>query len=350
MRNITTIGIDIAKNIFQIHALDANGKPMLTKRVKRPNLLSTLAQLPISTVGMEACGSAHHWAREITKLGHDVKLMSPQYVKPFVMSNKNDKNDAQGICEALSRPSMRFVPIKSLPQQQISTLHRTREHTVSAKTQLSNHIRGLLAEFGMIANQGYCALKKLLEEVSSGAHDEVLGLSSGLFKQLYHDLLELDKRKKHYDAEIKSLTKENHLGELLMSVPGVGPITASALMYKIVDINDFKHGYDLSAWLGLVPRQCSSGDKLRLYNISKRGDRYLRSLLVHGARAAIKVVIKQNKQDTAYDRWIQQMVHSGKHINKVVVALANKNVRIIWAILKKEQAFNPNFCNYYRAA
>lgn len=175
-------------------------------------------------------------------------------------------------------------------------------------------------------------------------------MSSGLFKQLYHDLLELDKRKKHYDAEIKSLTKESHLGELLMSVPGVGPITASALMYKIVDINGFKHGCDLSAWLGLVPRQCSSGDKLRLYNISKRGDRYLRSLLVHGARAAIKVVIKQNKQDTAYDRWIQQMVHSGKHINKVVVALANKNVRIIWAILKKEQAFNPNFCNYYRAA
>jgi transposase len=350
MSNITTIGIDIAKNVFQIEGTDMHGNSLLTKRVKRDTLLRTLANLPMSTIGMEACGSSHYWAREIWQLGHEVKLMSPQYVKPFVKANKNDKNDAKGIAEAVSRKSMRFVAIRSMEQQQIATLHRMREQLIAMKTQLSNHIRSLLAEYGIVASVGTCALRHLLQEIEEGRHDEALGSSAKLFKLLSQELKGYEERKRFYDNEIKANLSQNEMGELLLSVPGVGSIIASALLYKITDINDFKHGYDLSAWFGLVPRQSSSGQKQRLYNISKRGDRYIRALLIHGARSVIRAVVSQNKQASAYDQWIQHQLSSGKHVNKVVVALANKNLRIIWGVLKNKQAFDPDYAKYYQGS
>lgn len=349
MNNVTTIGIDIAKNVFQIYGVDQQGNKVLVKRVKRNNVLKTLAQLPSSTVGMEACGSAHYWGREITQLGHQVKLMSPQYVKPYIKTNKNDYNDAEGICEAVTRPSMRFVPIKSIEQQNINTLHRVREQVVAKRTQTSNHIRGLLAEYGIVAPAGMKSLRTLLTEIIDGQHQAIQGDLHFIFCDLYQELKDLDQRKKMYDQKLDELLKVNSDIRLLSSIPGIGPITASALVYKIGDVGIFKSGHHLSAWCGLVPRQCSSGDRQRLLGISKRGDCYLRSLLIHGARTVIKEAIKKPEQESIYYSWVQGLA-SSKGVNKAAVALANKNLRIVWRVLQTKEPFNADFARIYQQA
>lgn len=346
MKDITTIGIDLAKNVFQIHAADRFGNKIWSKKVTRHRLNEFMVNMPACLLGMEACGSAHHWAREFKAMGYEVKLMSPQYVKPYVKSNKNDAKDAEAICEAVTRPNMRFVPIKTVEQQNLCALHSARSQVVTRRVQVSNHLRGTLAEFGIICRTGYAALRQCLTLVESGTYVQFQQIPLW-FRDMKEELLGLDKRIAMYDAEIKRLSKGSEVSQRLMGIPGVGQITATAIEAKISDVSVFKTGRDLSAFLGLVPKQHSSGGKEKLSGISKRGDKYLRTLLIHGARAEVQAVIKYNKgEGSLYHCWIHTTVNRvGK--NKAAVALANKHARIIWAMLKHERSFDANFAEVF---
>ncbi len=345
MKNITTLGIDIAKNVFQLHGVDSEGRTVMTKRISRNKLESFMANLPACVVGMEACASAHHWARVFRDMGHEVKLMNPQYVMPYVKTNKNDANDAMGICEAVTRPSMRFVPIKSIEQQGMSSLHRAREQIVKTRTALGNHARGLLAEYGITTGTGQASLCKLLAGVCSG-EIEVPEDVSFIFCDIYTHYKQLCARKSSYDNQIKKLAHQNKDAQRIMSVPGIGPITATALVSKVGNVESFQSARHFAAWLGLIPKQNSSGNKRRLLGISKRGDVYIRSLLVHGARAVIKEVARQDKKESLYYAWCHQL-HQSKKFNVATVALANKNARVIWALLKHGRCFDANFVKQF---
>ena len=286
---------------------------------------------------MEACGSSHYWARELQKQGHTVKLMAPQFVKPYVKGNKNDANDAEAICEAVARPNMRFVAVKTIEQQDIQAVHRIRSTLVQQRTAKANQIRGLLAEYGIIVERRIEKLRKalplLLEDGENG-----LSLDFRLLLQsLQQDLIGLDDRADEMDKKIRQLAGSNATAKRLQQIPGIGPVTATALVCAIGDGKQFKRGRDLAAWLGLTPRQHSSGGKDCLLGISKRGDAYLRTLLIHGARAVLKVA---NKKDDPRSRWLQGLC-SRRNKNIAAVALANKNARIAWALLTKETDFLP---------
>ncbi len=326
--NVTTLGIDLAKNVFQLHGVNRHGKAVLTKRVTRAKLRETVANIPSCLIGMEACASAHYWAREFERLGHKVRLIAPQFVKPYVKSNKNDAQDAAAICEAVGRPHMRFVSVKTVAQQDIQAVHRIRERLVKTRTALVNQIRGLLAEYGVVIPLKNNAVSQALPRILEDADNGLTTVGRELFADLYEQLQGLSQSVKKYDVQIERLFKANPICQRLAEVEGVGPVTATALL-AAGDANAFKNGRQMSAWIGLVPRQHSSGGKQTLLGISKRGDTYLRTLLIHGARAAVATA--KRKQD-ARSRWITALAER-RGANIAAVALANKNMRILWALM-----------------
>lgn len=335
MKEATIVGIDLAKNVFQLHGADKAGKRLWVKKLSRKQVLPFFANLPQCTVAMEACGGSHFWGRKLAAMGHEVKMISPQFVKPFVKSNKNDRNDAEAIVEACSRPSMRFVAIKTADQQDTLCLHRVRTRLVAARTALSNEIRGLLGEFGVVIAQGSAKLRnELVKEIEDDAN-ELSARARKLFLKLYEELTELDERIVQMDREVKSLSQSSENCKRMMQVPGVGPITATALEASVGNARNFRNGREMSAWLGLVPRQHSSGGKEKLGAISKRGDQYLRTLLIHGARSAIVQIDRRTDNQAA---WVRELVER-RGMNRAVVALANKNARVLWSIM----AFGENY-------
>jgi len=333
--NVTTIGLDIAKSVFQVHGVDGHGKPVLRKQLKRSQVLAYFANLSACLVGLEACGGSHYWARELIKLGHDARLISPQFVKPYVKGNKNDANDAEAICEAVGRPTMRFVPLKSVEQQDIQVLHRIRSGLVKERTALANRIRGLLGEYGVVVAKGLVSLRRQLPDILEDADNHLTVIARQLFAELQEQLIEIDKRVGDYGGRIQILHQGSEVSRRLAQVPGIGPITATALMASLGDGKAFSSPRQVAAWLGLVPKQSSSGGKPRLLGISKRGDAYLRTLLIHGARSVVKAAA--NKAD-CQSRWINDLV-TRRNPNIAAVAVANKNARIVWALLTKAEAY-----------
>jgi transposase len=335
---ITTVGIDLAKAVFQIHAVDERGKTVMKKQLKRDQVAAFFAKLPPCLIGMEACGSAHHWARKLEGFGHTVRLMAPQFVKPYVKTNKNDAADAEAICEAVARPNMRFVPIKNIEQQSVLSLHRVRQGFVKARTAQANQIRGLLGEFGLIIPQGIANLAKSVPELLEEASNDLTGAFRLLIQRLMEHLKELDRQVAEMEGQIKAWHHASDLSRKLEKIPGIGPITASALVATLGDAKSFDNGRQVAAWLGLVPRQHSSGGKPTLLGISKRGDSYLRTLLIHGARA----VIFRARQKVAQEGWLHKLLER-RNPNVAAVALANKNARVVWALLANNREFRADY-------
>lgn len=333
---IKRMGIDLAKNVFQLHGVDAHEQVIVRKQLKRAQMLTWFVNQEPMLIGMEACGGAHYWARELSKQGHTVKLMAPQHVKPYVKSSKNDKNDAEAICEAVSRPSMRFVSVKTIEQQDMQCVHRVRERLIRSRTALTNEVRGLLAEYGIvIAHTGIRAVRQTIPLILEDADN---GLTANL-RELLHgigeELCAIDQRIQAFDKTVQHHAHSDERAKQILQLEGVGPITASAAVTMAGDGTQFKSGRAFSAWIGLVPRQHSSGGKEKLGSISKRGDKRLRTLLIHGARAVIKH--SEHKTDSR-SCWINALVaRSNKNI--ATVALANKNARIIWAMLTRQENY-----------
>ena len=343
---ITTVGIDLAKNVFQIHGVDERGKAVLRKQLRRAQLAEFFANLPPCFIGMEACASAHHWGRTLERLGHTVRLMAPQFVKPYVKTNKNDVADAEAICEAVSRPSMRFVPIKNIDQQAILSVHRVRQGFVKARTAQANQIRGLLGEFGLVIPQGIYNVTQCIPELLEDASNELPVPFRELIDRLAEHLKELDRQVKDLEKQIILWHRNNEHSRKLEKIPGIGPLAASALVASIADARSFNNGRQVSAWLGLVPRQSSSGGKPMLLGMSKRGDAYLRTLLIHGARSAI--LAAKNKGGNT-PGWLANLLNR-RHPNIAAVALANKNARTVWAILAHGGEFESDHEPTRRAA
>jgi transposase len=333
---ISILGIDIAKNIFQLHGADNTGKSVLKKRLPRHKLAAYAATLSACTIVMESCGGANYWARVFQRSGHTVRLISPQFVKPFVKTNKNDANDAQAIVEAASRPSMNFVPIKQVEQQDIQSIHRIRTRVVKGRTALINEIRGLCLEYGVILTAGAARVKPSLCAAIASCDNELTVSSRESMQDLYDELVEVECRLKKLNTKVRQLCRQDERCTRILKVPGIGELTATAMVAAVPDPKEFQNGRHMSAWIGLVPRQSSSGDKQLLLGISKRGDRYLRTLLIHGARA---VLSHRKDSDSDYDRWVAKKKTTLSH-NKAAVALANKNARIIWSMLTTGEEFN----------
>ena len=334
---ITTVGIDLAKNVFQVHAVDEHGRVALRKQLRRDQMTTFFVNLPPCLIGMEACGSAHHWARTLQGQGHTVRLMAPQFVKPYVKSNKNDV--AEAICEAVARPSMRFVTVKSVEQQSVLSLHRARQGFVIARTAQANQIRSLLGEFGLVIPKGISHVTKQVPRLLDDASNQLPGVLRQLITRLSEHLKDLDKLVDELEMQIKAWHRSSELSLRLEKIPGIGPLGASALVASIADANSFANGRQLSAWLGLVPRQHSSGGKPTLLGISKRGDVYLRTLLIHGARSAI---LAAQRKAVNTNVWLVGLL-SRRHPNVAAVALANKNVRTVWALLAHGREFRPSY-------
>jgi transposase len=332
---MTTIGIDLAKQVFQLHGVDVHGKTVLKKRLSRSALGPFMANVPPCRVGLEACASAHYWSRQLRAFGHDVRLMSPQFVKPYVKSQKNDSNDAEAICEAVSRPTMRFVSPKTIGQQDLQALHRIRQRRIHNRTALSNQIRGLLMEYGITLPRQVAQLRRRLPSLLEDAAHQLTSLGRELLADLYQELVALDRQLHEIEVQIKRIFAATELCRRLAQIEGVGPLIATAMVAAVGDPRAFKNGRQLAAWLGLVPRQHSSGGKHLLLGITKRGDRYLRALLIHGARAV--VVRAAAKQDTR-SRWIADLQRR-RGTNRTSVAVANKNARILWALMTTEQRY-----------
>ena len=338
--DITTIGIDLAKLVFQVHAVNAHGKVVLKKQLKRNQMAEYFVNLKPCLIGMQACGSAHYWARKLESFGHTVKLMPPQYVKPYVKTNKNDAADAEAICEAVTRPNMHFVPIKSTEQQAILSLHRIRQGYVKARTAQANQIRGLLAEFGLEIPQGIGYISKRVPDILEDASNELPGILRIEIQSLLEHLNELNTRADNCKKKILAWHKQSETSKKLEAIPGIGPLTATALIASIGEAKNFKNGRQVAAWIGLVPRQHSSGGKQNLLGISKRGDIYLRTLLIHGARS---VIYRSGQKENPTDRqsWLNQLTQR-RNKNVAAVALANKNARIVWAILHHNREYQDN--------
>jgi transposase len=333
MNEITTIGLDLAKNVFQVHGIDKTDGVVIRKRLRRGQVLGFFAGLPACLIGMEACATAHYWARELRALGHEVRLMPPQYVKAYVKRNKNDAADAEAICEAVKRPSMRFVPVKTAEQQSALLMHRGRELLVRQRTMLANALRGHLAEFGLIAAQGLHRVAELIAIVTDVKDERVPGIARQVLRLLAEQIAELDTRIDAIEAQIMTWHKSNPVSQRLATVPGIGPIIATAIAATVAEPGEFRSGREFAAWLGLVPRQNSTGGKTSLGGISKRGDSYLRRLLVNGAHA---VLLRSKAGKT--DPWLIAL--RGRRPRQVVaVALANKTARIAWAIMSKQESY-----------
>ena len=335
MEKLTLLGIDIAKNVFQLHGVNDSGKTVLRKKLSRTKLVEFIANLPPCVIVMEACGGANYWHRKFKAMGHEVKIISPQFVKPFVKTNKNDPNDAEAIVEAASRPSMRYVSPKSVAQEDIQSIHRVRSRLVSERTALVNQIRGLLAEYGIVVPQGISKIRQALPEILEDAENELSHTGRQLFSDLHGEIGEKDKRIKAYNARIEEIFKSNESCQKISKIEGIGPIVATAIVATIGDPNVFKNGRHFSAFLGLVPGQSSSGGKQRLLSISKRGDTYIRTLLIHGGRSVVRYI--GSKEDRR-SKWIRDLKER-RGANRAAVAVANKNARIIWALLAKDEKY-----------
>jgi transposase len=337
MGEITTVGLDLAKNVFHLVGCDSNGKGVKRKMLARNKLAAYVANLPPCLVAMEACAGAHYWARRFEALGHEVRLLAPQHVKAYVRGNKNDYNDARAIAEAARVADMRFVEVKSVDQQDVQALHRLREARVGERTALCNQLRGLLAEYGIVLPQGVGAVRKRLPELLEDAENGLSAFFRPLLADGYRQLQEIDAHIEFYTGVLKEHARDNEAVERLQTVPGFGPIVASAFHAFVGNGQAFGKGRDLSAALGLVPKQHSSGGKTVLLGISKRGDRYLRSLLVHGARSVVRLAAGK---DDPLSRWINRLKGT-RGYNKAAVALANKLARIGWAILNRGGTYQP---------
>ena len=333
--NCTTLGIDVAKQVFQLHGVDERGHVVVQKRVTRAKVRETIAQRPACVIGMEAWSSAQYWAREFQQLGHRVKLISPQFVRPYVKGNKNDSRDAEAICEAVSRPHMRLVPLKTVESQDIQAIHRLRSRLVKERTALVNQIRGLLAERGIVIAQGIPRLRKQLPVIVEDLETALTPLSREVLRELAEELVVLDERGTRADALVQRVFTQSAACRKLAQVEGIGPVVATALVAAVGKATEFANGRHLAAWLGLVPRQHSTGGKERLRGISKRGDRYLRTLLIHGARATVH---HARRKTDARSRWIVSLEQRrGKNI--ATVAIATKNARIAWALLTSDAEY-----------
>lgn len=337
---ITTIGLDLAKSVFQVHGVDEEGVTVLVKRLHRKQMLPFFTKLSSCLIGIEACGSAHYWARTLVALGHEVKLMPPAYVKAYVKRGKNDAVDAEAICEAVRRPTMRFVPVKTVEQQSILMVHRTRSLVVRQRTMAANALRAHLAELGLVANPGVRNLVKLVQRVFEEKDGDagLPELAHVALGTLVRRLFELEEEILALDRTLLEWHRQSEVSRRLAAIPGVGIITATAMVATVSDPGQFRSGRQFAAWLGLVPKQNSSGDKIRLGGISKQGDRYLRRLLVVGATAVIRHC--RNKE-TPLAFWLNNLLEK-KPVRVVSVALANKTARIIWALLLRGGTYRIN--------
>jgi transposase len=334
-REVTVMGIDLAKNNFHVHAVDANGLKLTSTKLSRQKLKEYLVTAPLCTVAMEACASAHYWGRLFESYGHQVRLIAPQFVKPFVKSNKNDAVDAEAICEAAQRPNMRFVAIKETEQQDIQAIHRMRSLAVERRTAQINQIRGLLLEYGIAMPAGRFNLLRRLPEILEDAENGLTNLFREELFGLYGELRHLDERITHYDGKINQIAQADERMQRLQTIPGIGPKIATALLAAIGDIHAFKKGRELAAWIGLVPRQHSTGGNSTLLGISKRGDVYLRQLIIHGARSILRWVDRKTDRTS---RWAAG-IKARRHQNIAIVAMANKMVRVAFALLKNGETY-----------
>jgi transposase len=336
---VAVIGLDLAKNIFQVHGTDAGGRAVLKRKLRRSEVLAFFAKLPRALVGIEACHTAHHWGRELSKLGHEVRLMPPQFVKPYVKSQKNDAADAEAICEAVTRPTMRFVPIKSTNQQAVILLHRTRDLLIRQRSSLISAIRAHFAEFGITVGQGMRNIDRLLTLLRTEGAERLPAIAAEMLDVLAAQLRAVAERIDEVEARLLAWHRDDEASRRLQGVPGIGAVTASALVATVGDPRQFKSGRQFAAWLGLVPQQRSSGGKERLGGISKRGDGYIRRLLVHGARAVVGW--RKRSAEGGNPTWIDRLLER-RPINVVTVAYANKLARIAWAIMMRESRYDKN--------
>lgn len=332
---ITRVGLDLAKQVIQLHAVDDHEQVVCRRALQREELLRFFPDRAPCLIGMEACAGAHHWARELTRLGHTVRLMAAHHVKPYVQGQKNDANDAAAICEAVGRPTMRFVPMKTVAQQDAQALHRIRSEQVACRTAKVNQIRGLLCEYGIVLAQGRATVRRALPRLLEDGENGLTGDFRELLQGLYDDLVALDERIHRLDTQVERHASQSEQAQRLRTIPGVGPLTASALSAAVGDAKHFKNGRQMAAWLGLTPRQRSSGGKTRLLGIHKRGDSYLRGLLVHGARSVQRLAMKKDDQRS---RWLNAL-EARRHRNIAIVAQANKTARIAWAVMAREEVY-----------
>ncbi|MCR9061115.1 MAG: IS110 family transposase [Rhodobacteraceae bacterium] len=335
MSEIASVGLDLAKLVFQVHGADINGKPVMRKKLRRGQVLDFFAKLPPCLVGLEACAGAHYWAREFQTLGHEVRLIPPHFVKPFVKTNKNDVSDAEAICEALMRPTMRYAPVKSVEQQSVLMIHRTREILVRQKTMLINALRGHFSELGIVVAKGPSRVAELIAVIEDPNDSRLPALAREALECLINQLKGIRTQILDLEMKLKTWHRNNEASQRLAAVPGIGVITATALVATIGDATQFRSGRQLAAWLGLVPRQYSSGGKERLGRISKRGDGYLRKLLVHGART---VLTWSRRKKEARSQWLDALL-ARRPTNVVLIAMANKTARTVWAMLSRDEAF-----------
>ncbi len=334
MTNVT-VGLDIAKNVFHAVFVTSRGKITRKKQLKRAATLPFFAKLTPQVIAIEACGASNHLARELIKLGHDVKLVPPQHVTSYRRKNKNDYNDAEAIAEAAQRDNMTFVPVKTIDQQDAQMYLRIRQRLIKQRTQLMNQIRGLLLEYGLCVNRGISALRRTVPELLEDPNNELTWVARELFNELSQEFIVLDERIEQLETKLKAFAKENHICQIAQSVVGIGPITALALYAAIGSGTQFKSGRHFSAWCGLVPRQYSTGGKSQLYGITKKGNVVIRALLVHGARSALQYADKKNDRVSV---WATKLKHE-KSFNKACVALANKLARIVWAVITHNKQY-----------
>jgi transposase len=335
---VTTVVLDLAKNIFQVHGVTENGEVAFNQALRRAQLFAFFEKLPPCLVGMEACGSSHYWARQLSKLGHDVRLIPAMYVKPYVKRGKSDAVDAAAICEAVTRPIMRFVAIKSEEQQGVLFLHRARDLIVRQRTQLSNMLRGLLGEFGIVIVQGIGSAIKFAKGVLDGDKPGIPEVAIDVLDNLSNQLVALHLRVRRYEMRIRLQAKQDLRVTLLRSIPGVGPVTASAIVATAGDASQFKNGREFAAWLGLTPLNRSSGGKEKLGLITKMGDRYIRRLLVTGITSRLR---QMKTHPERVDPWSRALLDR-KPARLATVAMANKTARIIWAVLSKNEYYRPH--------
>jgi len=336
---LTRVGVDLAKQVFQVHGVDRAERPVWCKRLKRSRWIADLERdvEPGAEIGMEACGGAHHWARVLQAKGYRVKLIAPQFVKPYVKTNKTDANDAEAICEAMSRPSMRFVAVKTVDQQDLQAVHRVRSSLIRERTAKANQLRGLVYEYGLVAPREISSLRRAVPQWLEDAENGLTLRFRSLLAGLYRDLQQLDERVRELDREVAAITREHEPVRRLMQINGVGPLIASALYALVGDARQYRNGRDLAVALGLTPRQHSSGGKEKLLGISKRGDKYMRTLLIHGARSALRTAPGRTDR---ISRWALALAERS-HPNVAVTALANKTARVAWAMLRHGANYEP---------
>jgi transposase len=333
---VAILGIDLAKNVFQLHGIDHDGRTVLKRRLTRDKLAPAVAQLEGCTIAIEACTGAFYWARMFQQLGHTVRVIGPQYVKPFVKGNKNDGNDAEALCEAVQRPHMRFVPLKSLEQQDVQALHRARQRLVNHRTALIAQMRGLLLDRGIVFATGASRARRMIPRVLED-DNALTPMLRETIRDLYEFLQQIDQRIGNFDRRIARVFQASDVCQRLAHVEGIGPKTATALVAAVGDARDFTNGRHLAAWLGLVPKHRASGDRRVMLGISKHGDQHLRTLLIHGARAVVRVAHRKSDPRSTWIKALQER----RGTNRTIVAVANKNARILWALLAKGECYRP---------